>query len=594
VAHSDRAPTPEDGTTQTAAAGLPPNAPAQWGEFRIVAELGHGGFGRVYRAFDAGLAKDIALKIVRPADPARIPAVLREGQMLARIRHPNVVTVHAVRQVGDEIGFVMELVEGESLADRVRRDGRLGADEAVSIGQTLCQALAAVHAAGLLHRDIKARNVMRDSRGQIILMDLGAGRELATSGPRDDLTGTPPYLAPELFSGHDASPASDIYSLGVLLYYLVTGAHPVEGATAFDIAMAHRSGARRLLVDRRPDLPPDFIRVVERALSDRTRRYQTAGELLEDLNAIATRQPVPGPAGRVVAASRWPARLAWWAAGAAGAVAAIVVLGFLATRAYDSAFGLGRFADDSFTTSLRVGLRSLVPPAVWVTLVLVSWLVVKTIWQTTQSAMPPLQRFARRVHSSVSSAITGRTPRDRNTLARWLLLAQAAVVVIVLVVYRRELYALTIPFDRANPSVWQVLFYDSDRLGPVNDYQRLLPIAAAAMGIAWRRLIKSAGGVVALDRPVVIAGVAIIGLLVLGVSVPFRVFYEANRGLPRYEVDRERCYEVGRRADDVRLFCPDVVPGPNQFRNKNVKADNPQIQQPLPALSPYAPAPKAP
>ena len=268
------------GATRTGPPTLPPDAPSQWGEFRIIRELGRGGFGRVYCAFDEGLAKEIALKIVRPSDPSRIPAVMREGQMLARVHHPNVVTVHAVRRVGDEVGFVMDLIDGESLTDRVRRVGRLGAEEAVAIGETLCHALAAVHGAGLLHRDIKTRNVMRDSSGRIMLMDLGAGREEAAFRD-DDLTGTLLYLAPELFQRHPASHASDIYSLGVLLYYLVSGSYPVEGATPNALASAHASGRRRLLVDRRPDLPPDFIHVVERAIArDPARRYQSAGELI--------------------------------------------------------------------------------------------------------------------------------------------------------------------------------------------------------------------------------------------------------------------------------------------------------------------------
>ena len=162
----------------------PADAPTHWDEFRILRELGRGGFGRVYSAYDEGLAKEIALKIVRPSDPSRISAVMREGQMLARVRHPNVVTVHAVRRVGGEVGFVMDLIDGESLAARVHRVGRLGAEEAEAIGETLCHALAAVHAAGLLHGDIKAHNVMRDSAGHIVLMDFGAGRE-EVSGSAD-------------------------------------------------------------------------------------------------------------------------------------------------------------------------------------------------------------------------------------------------------------------------------------------------------------------------------------------------------------------------------------------------------------------------
>lgn len=581
-------PTVTVSATHTGSSTLPPAAPAHWGEFRIIRELGRGGFGRVYCAFDDGLAKAIALKVVRPSDPSRIPAVMHEGQMLARVRHPNVVTVHAVRRVGDEVGFVMDLIDGESLSDWVRRVGRLGAEEAVAIGETLCHALAAVHAAGLLHRDIKARNVMRDSAGRIMLMDFGAGREEAAERG-DDLTGTPPYLAPELFLRRPASRASDIYSLGVLLYFLVSGEVPVEGATPNDIASAHASGTRRLLVDRRPDLPPDFIHVVERAIApDPARRYQSAGELIEDLHALVVWRPPVASEGLRAAGlpkSPWPSRLARWVALGGAAFIGLVLLGFLATRVYDKTFDVGRYSDDSLGTWIAIGLRSVVPLALWVLIVVIAWLILRTLWQVVRSSVPPVRRLASRVHSTVSSVVSQRAPGDRLALARWLLIVQVAVAIGLFVAFEDLLVALITPFDRANPAVWQVLFYSEDQVGPVNTYQALLPISAAAMGVLWWRLIRSAGGLVALDRSLVAAGFTIIALLIAAAAVPFRVFYDA-KNLHRYEIDRERCYEVGRRDPEVRVFCPDVIPGPAAPRIRTVTADKLGAQ--LSELSPYA------
>jgi hypothetical protein len=574
--------------THTGPSMLPPDAPAQWGEFRIIRELGHGGFGRVYRAFDDGLAKEIALKIVRPSSPLRVSSVMREGQMLARIRHPNVVTVHAVRRAGDEVGFVMDLIDGESLSDWVHRVGRLGAEEAIAIGETISHALAAVHGAGVLHRDIKARNVMRDSSGRIVLMDFGAGRDEAAS-PGDDLTGTPPYLAPELFQGYPASRASDIYSLGVLLYFLVTGTFPVEGRSAREISEAHSSGARRLLVDRRPDLPPGFIRVVERAMAaDPAQRYQSAGELLEDFHALVIRRPLlPSETDRTYGAvpSAWPSRLARWAALGGAALVTLVMLGFLATRVYDKAFDVGRYSDESLLTWLTVGLRSVVPPVAFVLMVIAAWLIVRTIWRLLRPAVPPVDRLASRLQSTVSSVVTRRATANRPALANALLVAQIAVVVVLFLKYKPLLLALITPFDRADPSVWQVLYYSADQLGPVNGYQAFLPISAAVMALAWRRLVRSSGGLAALDRGVVGAGLAITVLLFASAAVPFRVFYDA-RNLHRFEIDGDRCYEVGRRETEVRVFCPDVIPGPTQSRVRTVPAD--KLREQLAQLSPYA------
>jgi serine/threonine-protein kinase len=150
---------------------------------------------------------------------------------------------------------------GRHLSDVIAQSGRVGADEAAVIGITLCQALGAVHGAGLLHRDVKARNVMREDGGRIVLMDFGAGREsvpMPSTRSLSDLSGTPLYLAPELLAGGTASAASDLYSLGVLLFLLVTRKYPVEGTSLSDLVLRHAAGERGLS-DLRPDLPAAFV-----------------------------------------------------------------------------------------------------------------------------------------------------------------------------------------------------------------------------------------------------------------------------------------------------------------------------------------------
>ena len=269
-------------------------APPAWGRFRIVEELGRGVFGTVYRAVDSTLQIEVALKIVRPRPgvPFNYERVLQEARRLARVSHPGVVRVFAVERIGDEVGLSMELVEGKTLDAIVRDQGRFSASEASIIGMDLCRALAAVHGAGLLHGDIKAHNVMRANGGRTVLMDFGAGRELSTEpvAPGSDFAGTPIYLAPEVFAGANRTPSSDIYSLGVLLYFLVAGSYPVEGGTRSEIGRFHdQRGSRRPLRDVRPDLPDGYIRVVERALADDPRqRFESAGSLEAALAAPAS------------------------------------------------------------------------------------------------------------------------------------------------------------------------------------------------------------------------------------------------------------------------------------------------------------------
>src|SRR5262245_8682609 len=199
--------------------------PETWGHLEIRERLASGAFGDVLLARDPALDREVALKLLRPlksagGNPDRLMA---EGRTLARVRHPNVVTVHGADVRDGRPGLWMELVRGRTLASLVHL-GRLGPGEAVSIGSDVCRALAAVHAAGLVHGDVKAQNVMREhDTGRIVLMDFGAGRFLGTAG---GLAGTPLYLAPEVLAGGPPTAASDLYSLGVVLFHLLTGDYP--------------------------------------------------------------------------------------------------------------------------------------------------------------------------------------------------------------------------------------------------------------------------------------------------------------------------------------------------------------------------------
>lgn len=273
-----------------------PSSGETWKGFTLKRELGRGAFGSVYQARDAGLERDVALKLI-PLTGARESArerILREGRLLARVHHPNVVTIHGVEIDRDTVGFAMELVEGRTLEQELETRGPFSSEEASQVGVDLCRALAAVHAQGLLHRDVKAHNVMRAEGGRIVLMDFGAGSDLKQDSPpgRAELRGTPLYLAPEVFSGHEPTRASDIYSLGVLLYHLVTASYPVAGRTRDEVKQALDRGERISLRDARPDLPETFVRIVERAIDpDPARRYRSAGAFAAAL-AGAPRSPV--------------------------------------------------------------------------------------------------------------------------------------------------------------------------------------------------------------------------------------------------------------------------------------------------------------
>ncbi|MGH9371600.1 MAG: serine/threonine-protein kinase [Vicinamibacterales bacterium] len=384
-------------------------ATERWGGFALLEEVGRGGFGVVYRAWDSSLKREIALKVIdiRRLTGAREDTVLREGQMLARVRHPNVVTVYSAQQIGRDVGLAMEYIKGWTLSNLVVQQGPSSPREAIAIGIDLCGALAAVHGEGLVHRDLKASNVMRESGGRIVLMDFGAGRELHREpGTWSDLHGTPLYMSPEVLRGSRATPASDVYSLGVLLFYLVTGRYPLSGARFEDVLRAHGRGARLALAECRSDLPDSFVAVVERALHvDATQRPQTAAALKRELsdagkdlskgNAIRrirkrtdrdsqvdqTREvDPPRPFTDVLQRS---------VVSIGGAVLLCGLVGFVTTVEFNGVLGrTGGFASESPVAYISWGAKALLGPAVYIGIALLLFNMAMLAARITGAVMP--------------------------------------------------------------------------------------------------------------------------------------------------------------------------------------------------------------
>ena len=317
-------------------APVPPPPPPMaagdvWGHLTLRGELGRGARGHVYRAWDPQLDREVALKLTSDTDDERAGKdVISEARLLARVRHPHVATIYGAERRQGIVGLWMELVEGETLEATLMRVGRFNSREAALIGLDVCSALAAVHASGLLHRDIKAQNVMRDRNGRLVLMDFGTGRDAVPSAGAfvHDEVGTPLYMAPELFMGGKASVESDIYSVGVLLYRLVTGSVPVEAHSPSSLKAAHLARTRKPLSDVRSDLSLGFIRVVERALApDPADRYPSAGAFEMALSGVLVPME-PGRRSRI----RWPWALAAGVLAGAALVSASAAAWYRASR----------------------------------------------------------------------------------------------------------------------------------------------------------------------------------------------------------------------------------------------------------------------
>jgi tRNA A-37 threonylcarbamoyl transferase component Bud32/tetratricopeptide (TPR) repeat protein len=285
---------------------------SSWGPLTILERVGRGSYGDVYRAFDTRLDREVALKLLRRRATADGPHIIEEGRLLARVRHPNAITVHGADCIDGRTGIWMEFIEGRTLDEELQARGPLPATEVAALGIDICRALDAVHKAGVVHRDIKAQNVMREATGRTVLMDFGSGFS-ETSG--DPIGGTPLYLAPEVLAGGAATVRSDVYAVGVLLYHLVTGRFPVEGATLTDVRMRHRDSRRVALHAARRDVPRRLGAAIERAIAvDPSERYPSA-MAFEAALVRATKRTLPK------------------AAALAGGLAAIAILSFAAWKA---------------------------------------------------------------------------------------------------------------------------------------------------------------------------------------------------------------------------------------------------------------------
>jgi len=273
-------------------------------QFRIEEQIGTGGMGTVYRAHQTTVGRDVAIKVLRPElarDEQAVFRFEREARVAISLDHPNLVRVFLSGRLPDgRLYIVMELLEGRSLADELDEQGLPSLERALIMTMKLCAGLGAVHAAGIVHRDIKPENVYLVRRGRdtdfVKLVDFGIARVLEAEGIGPTTTqngrvfGTATYISPEAATGEETDQRSDIYSLGVLTYQLLTGELPFDGKTAGAVLMQHVHQAPPLLqaTGRGAEVPDDVARVVMRSLSkDPAARQQTLAEFLDSLAEAA-------------------------------------------------------------------------------------------------------------------------------------------------------------------------------------------------------------------------------------------------------------------------------------------------------------------
>jgi len=262
------------------------------GRYQVIEELGHGGMGRVYKVYDTDIKEKIALKLLRPEialDKETVERFSNELKLARKISHRNVCRMFDLGKAEGTTFITMEFVPGEDLKRFIRKSGQLGAGRAVSIAKQVCEGLAEAHHLGVVHRDLKPQNIMVDEDGNARIMDFGIARSLRGKGITGAgvMIGTPEYMSPEQVEGKDTDQRSDIYSLGIILYEMLTGRVPFEGDTAFTIGVKHKSEIPRDPREINAQIPRDLGGLVLKCLEkDKAKRYQGAGELHADLEKI--------------------------------------------------------------------------------------------------------------------------------------------------------------------------------------------------------------------------------------------------------------------------------------------------------------------
>src|SRR5258706_8006456 len=309
-------------------------AGAQLGPYKIEAPIGAGAMGEVVRARDTRLHRTVAIKVLphdRVADPDRKRRFLQEARAASALNHPNIVVIYDISSEAGTDFLVMEYVRGKTLKELITLQGLPFAD-VCRYGAQIASALAAAHSAGIVHRDIKPANIMVTQEGQIKVLDFGVAKltepvhaegetrtqiELTTPGI---VVGTVAYMSPEQTRGENLDGRSDIFSLGSVLYEAATGRLPFQGASM--LAVMHEIATRvpPAPSSLRAGLPPDFDRVVERALAkNRQDRYASAAELVGALQTLG-----PAPASATMPVAPAPPKRWWRLAGAAVVVALLI------------------------------------------------------------------------------------------------------------------------------------------------------------------------------------------------------------------------------------------------------------------------------
>jgi len=291
----DGALNPGNATTLTYSSGVLSDGVLFAGRFLVIDEIGKGGMGSVYRVHDTKVGEEVALKFINPeiaADKSSVERFRSELRITRRITHHNVCRMYDLSEEGASLFITMEYIPGEDLGNMIRRLGRLPLEKGFHIARQVCEGLAEVHRLGVVHRDLKPKNLMIDREGNVKIMDFGLAR--AEQGVKltevGHTVGTPCYMSPEQLNCETVDQRSDIFALGVTMYFMLTGVLPFKAESTLTLALEHKTHRPVNPHALNARIPDDLGRIILRCLEiDKTARYASAQELLADLQRAGRR-----------------------------------------------------------------------------------------------------------------------------------------------------------------------------------------------------------------------------------------------------------------------------------------------------------------
>jgi serine/threonine protein kinase/tetratricopeptide (TPR) repeat protein len=262
------------------------------GRYEVIEELGKGGMGKVYKVFDKEVNAKVALKLIKPeiaSDKKTIERFRNELKVARDIAHKNVCRMYDLGKEEGAYYITMEYVSGEDLKSFIRRSGLISTGKAISIAKQVCEGLLEAHRLGVVHRDLKPQNIMIDKEGNARIMDFGIARSLREKGITGSgvMIGTPEYMSPEQVEAKEVDQRSDIYSLGIIMYEMLTGRLPFEADTPFAVGVKHKSETPKSPKELNPQIPDDLSGIILKCLEkDKENRYQSAGDVKTELERI--------------------------------------------------------------------------------------------------------------------------------------------------------------------------------------------------------------------------------------------------------------------------------------------------------------------